>query len=251
MAVYAAMVECMDRGVARIMDALRGNGIDEHTMVIFLSDNGGCQENVRADWYDIPNRLRDGREVHVGNNPQFMPGLQDAFQSYGPAWANVSNTPFRRFKHFTEEGGISTPFIVRWPGGVTKVGGILLDQVGSVIDLMPTILEAAGAKYPSEYRGQVIRKAEGMSLLSAIKGSATIARAEPLFWEHEGNRAVRLGDWKLVAAHGESQKLFNIASDRTELHDRSAEHPELVQQLREVYEGWAKRVGVEPWPVQN
>jgi arylsulfatase A-like enzyme len=251
MAVYAAMVECMDRGVGRIMDRLRAGGIDRNTLVVFLSDNGGCQENVQPGWYDIPAKLRDGRAVHVSNKPDFMPGPEDVYQSYGPAWANASNTPFRRFKHFTEEGGISAPFIVRWPDQVKRAGQIQHDQVGSVIDLMPTILDLAGATYPAEYHKRSITGVEGMSLLPVITGGPPIPRPAPLCWEHEGNRAVRQGDWKLVAAHGEPWRLFNMIDDRTELHDRSAEHPDLVKELHEAYDEWVKRVGVEEWPIRD
>ncbi len=249
MAVYAAMVECMDRGIGRILDQLRASAIENDTLVIFLSDNGGCMENVRPNWYDVPSETRDGRAVHVGNDPSVMPGSEESFQSYGPAWANASNTPFRKFKHFTEEGGISAPFIVRWPAAKLERGRIEHDAVGDVIDLMPTLLDAAGASYPKTKDGKTISPMEGLTLLPMLQGDvASSARA--LFWEHEGNRAVRIGDWKLVAPHGEEWKLFNLVDDRTERHDQSAKHPEKVAELKAAYEAWAKRVGVEPWPVR-
>jgi len=249
MAVYAAMVECMDRGVGRIMETLKARGADENTVVVFLSDNGGCQENVQPGWYDVPNRTRDGRPVHVGNKPAFMPGPEEVYQSYGPAWANTSNTPFRKFKHFTEEGGISAPFIVRWPGGHLQAGRIEQSAVGDVIDLMPTVLELSGATYPKTFDGHEITPPEGRRLVPAITSGQPVDRG-PLCWEHEGNRAVRIGDWKLVAPHGEDWKLFNMVEDRTELHDVSREHPEQVEQLKAAYDAWAKRCGVEPWPVR-
>jgi arylsulfatase len=248
MAVYAAMIECMDRGVGRILDTIKTRGVENDTLVIFLSDNGGCAENVHRDWYDVPTKTRDGQTIHVGNDPQFMPGPEEVFQSYGPAWANASNTPFRRFKHWTEEGGISTPFIVRWPGVVKDVGGIDHTQVGDVIDLMPTALAAAGASYPKAYHGREILPCEGINLLPALKGE-TIPRG-PLCWEHEGNHAIRIGDWKLIAAHGEKWQLYNLASDRTELDDMAGMHPQKVEELRTAYEQWAKRCGVLPWPLR-
>jgi arylsulfatase len=249
MAVYAAMIERMDRGIGRILDRLQARGIDRNTLVVFLSDNGGCQENVRPEWYDVPDRTRDGRRIHVGNDPEFMPGPEEVFQSYGPAWANASNTPFRRFKHFTEEGGISTPFIGRWPAGRLQPGRIERDAVGSVIDLMPTALDLAGAEYPKTYRRMAVTPAEGRSLLAVLKSGGTLDRGA-LCWEHEGNRAVRIGDWKLVAVRGGDWQLFNLAADRTELKDLSRQHPEQVEALKAAYEAWAKRCGVEPWPVR-
>jgi arylsulfatase len=249
MAVYAAMVECMDRGVGRILDAVRQRGIERNTVVIFLSDNGGCAENVHRDWYDVPSQTRDGRPVHVGNDPHFMPGPEEVYQSYGPAWANASNTPFRRFKHWTEEGGISTPFIVRWPAGIQNPGRIERGQVGDVMDLMPTLLELAGAQYPTRRDGHDVLPPEGKSLVPAFNGGRV--ERGPLFWEHEGNRAVRLGDWKLVAGHGEKWQLYNIAADRAEIDDQAAAHPEKVAELTALYNEWARRCGVEPWPVRK
>jgi arylsulfatase A-like enzyme len=248
MAVYAAMVTSMDRGVGQILERLRANGIEKNTVVIFLSDNGACQENVRPEWYDIAAQTRDGRRIAVGNDAKVMPGSEETYQSYGAAWANASNTPFRRFKHFTEEGGISAPFIVRWPGHVGS-GDIEKTQVGHVIDLMPTILEMTGAKYPKTYAGRDVLPEEGRSLVPALGGNEF--EREPLFWEHEGNRAVRLGKWKLVAAEGENWQLYDVVNDRTESKDMSAIEPAFAAQLKAMYEAWAKRCGVQPWPIRN
>jgi arylsulfatase A-like enzyme len=249
MAVYAAMVETMDRGVGRILDTLRARNIERNTVVIFLSDNGGCAENVQRGWYDVPTKTRDGRPIHVGNDPKFMPGPETVFQSYGPAWANASNTPFRRFKHWTEEGGISAPFIVRWPAGIQGAGRIEKTQVGDVIDFMPTFVELAGAAYPKQRDGHPILPPEGRSLVPALNGKP-LDRG-PLFWEHEGNRAVRLGDWKLIAAFRAKWQLYNLSDDRTELNDLASSHPDKVAELKALYEQWANRCGVEPWPVRR
>jgi arylsulfatase A-like enzyme len=248
MAVYAAMVETLDRGVGKILDKIKEREIEKNTVVIFLSDNGGCAENVMPGWYDVPSKTREGQTVHVGNDPNFMPGPQEVYQSYGPAWANASNTPFRRFKHWTEEGGISAPFIVRWPGHV-KEGAIEHSQIGDVIDLMPTVLEIAEARYPQTRAGKEIHAAEGKSLIAAMEGKPFERPA--LFWEHEGNRAVRLGDWKLVAGFGEKWQLYDIAKDRAEMHNLAEKNPEKVEELRGLYEAWAKRCGVEKWPVRK
>jgi arylsulfatase len=244
------MVESMDRGVGRIMQALKASGADENTLVMFLSDNGGCQENVQPSWYDIPSKTRGGGTIHVGNDPRHMPGPEQVYQSYGPAWANASNTPFRKFKHLTEEGGIAAPFIARWPAAKLNAGKIEHNSFGHVIDLMPTVLEVTGATYPKAYRGREITPAEGRSLLPLIRGEPQSDRGV-VCWEHEGNRAVRQGDWKLVGPHRENWQLFNLAIDRTELRDVSKEHPEKVAELKAAYEQWAKRCGVEEWPVRR
>ena len=249
MAVYAAMIECMDRGVGQIVDHLDSTRAAQNTVVIFLSDNGACAENVQPGWYDVPSKTRDGRPIHVGNDPAFMPGPETVYQSYGPAWANASNTPFRRFKHWTEEGGISAPFIIRAPALIKDAGRIERQQVGHVIDLMPTILQLTGATYPTKHDGHDITPAEGQSLLPIFEGKP-INRG-PLCWEHEGNRAIRLGDWKLVAAHNEPWQLYHITEDRTELNNLASANPAKVEELKTLYTTWATRCGVEPWPVQR
>ena len=249
MAVYAAMIESMDRGIGKILDKLHERNAERNTVVMFLSDNGGCAENVHADWYDVPSRTRDGRPVHVGNDPRFDPGPEEVFQSYGPAWANASNTPFRRFKHWTEEGGIATPFIVRWPNGIREAGRIERQQVGDVIDLMPTVAQLTGATYPRQRGERKIPAAEGKSLVPAFNGGRV--ERGPLFWEHEGNRAVRLGDWKLVAGQGENWQLYNMASDRAEMNDLAPANRAKVDELKGLYETWAARCDVEPWPIKR
>jgi arylsulfatase A-like enzyme len=249
MAVYAAMIECMDRGVGQILDHLDSTAAAKNTVVIFLSDNGACAENVQPGWYDVPSKTRDGRPIHVGNDPKFMPGPEEAYQSYGPAWANASNTPFRRFKHWTEEGGISAPFIVRWPTVIKDGGRIEQHQVGHVIDLMPTVMAITGATYPKRYHDKDIPQEEGKSLVPAFSGQP-IDRAGPLCWEHEGNRAVRLGDWKLLATHNEPWQLYHITEDRTESNNLASANPEKVNELKTLYTAWATRCGVEPWPVK-
>ncbi len=250
MAVYAAQIENLDRGVGKILGEVSSRGIDRNTLVIFLSDNGACQEQVQPGWYDIPSKMKGGQAIAVGNNSSHMPGPEEVYQSYGPAWANASNTPFRKFKHFTEEGGIATPFIVRWPGRVNRLGEIEKNQIGDVIDLMPTVLDLAGASYPADFQNNPIIPEEGMDLVSVIEGGAAVSRG-PLCWEHEGNRAVRIGNWKLVAPHGEAWKLFDMIDDRTELHDVSAEHPGIVRQLHKAYDAWVQRCGVEEWPIPD
>jgi arylsulfatase A-like enzyme len=243
-AVYAAMIDRMDQGIGRILHKLGERGIENDTLVMFLSDNGACAENLAENWYDIPNRTRSGEAIKVGNDPAVMPGGETTFQSYGPAWANASNTPFRRFKHWTEEGGISAPFIARWPAQLARHGEIEKKQVGHVMDLMPTCLAAAGVEFPKEHPAP-----EGKNLLPALRGDSIDRGA--LFWEHEGNRAARVGKWKLVAAHDEPWQLFDIEADRTELNDLAAKMPDKVNQMQAMYREWTQRCGVKDWPVRK
>jgi arylsulfatase len=246
MAVYAAQIDRLDRGVGKILKALDESGAAANTVVIFLSDNGGCAEKVQRDWFDVTTETRDGRKVQVGNDPAFRAGPETVYQSYGPGWANASNTPFRRYKHFAHEGGIATPFIVRWPAGISKTGEILNER-GHVIDLMPTCLELARGTYPAQYKGHPISPEEGQSLVPALLSHPHAERA-PMFWEHEGNRAVRIGHWKLVAENKQHWELYDMEADRTETSDLSAGHPEKVKEMQAVYLQWADRVGVQPWP---
>jgi len=245
MATYAAMVERMDQGVGRILDRLKEKGIEKNTLVIFFSDNGACAEILRPEWYDIPSRTRSGQPIKVGNEDHTaFAGPENVWQSYGIPWANVSDTPFLLYKHFTHEGGIASPFIVRWPA-VIQHGGNLSRQVGHVTDIMATAVDVAGATYPDSYDGQPIQPLEGKSLLPIFEGKDR-PHPEPIFWEHEGNRAVRLDQWKLVAEHGHQWELYDVATDRTEQNDLAASHPEKVKELSTLYDAWAKRCNVLP-----
>lgn len=198
MAVYAAQVERMDRGVGSILSAIKEMGIEQNTLILFLSDNGGNYEElpVGIRGLFIPNETRDGRLVRAGNNPTVLPGSDDTYESYGIPWANVSNTPFKLYKHFAHEGGISTPLIAYWPGIIQKGG--LTNQVGHVMDVMPTCLEVAGVPYPMTHANRQIAPLEGRSLLPVFRGQQRDAET-PIYWEHEGNRAIRQGRWKEVA----------------------------------------------------
>ncbi len=244
MATFAAMVERMDRGIGRILAALKERGAEQNTLVLFFSDNGGCAEVIQPEWYDVPSRTRDGRTVRVGNsNRTVMAGPDDVWQSYGVPWANVSDTPFRLYKHFVHEGGIATPFIVSWPAVIRKTGSINR-QLGHVTDLMATFVDVAGAHHPDSYHGHAILPLEGQSLLPTFRGKKR--DRSPVFWEHEGNRAVRLDQWKLVSRHPGSWELYDMKIDRTELHNLAAEHPDKVKELSTLYDQWAQRCGVVP-----
>jgi arylsulfatase len=255
MEVYAAQIDRMDQGIGRILAALEETGQLDNTLVIFLADNGACAEdipeNVTVD--ELVNKLmiakshtRDGRPVRFGNDPSIMPGPEDTYQSYGTAWANLSNTPFRLYKHWIHEGGISTPLIFHWPQGIAEQGGIR-HTPGYLPDIMATILDITGAEYPAEWEGNAIAPLEGTSLRPMFSADAAAgAERPPMFWEHEGNAAVRMGKWKLVRKYPGPWELYDMDGDRTELHDLSAQHPERVQDMAASYEEWACRCGVIP-----
>jgi arylsulfatase len=245
MATYAAMIERLDQGVGRIMAELKAKNLEHNTLVLFLSDNGACDEMVQPGWYDVPSRTRDGRPVKIGNkSPSVMAGPDDVWQSYGPPWANVSDTPFRLYKHYTHEGGISSPFIVHWPARVQASGG-LTREVGHITDIMPTLLEVAGAVYPKQFQSHTLLPLEGKSLQPILEGK-TRPDPTPIFWEHEGNRAVRLGQWKLVSRYPGAWELYDLNADRTELHNLASTHVDKVRELSGLYEAWAQRCGVVP-----
>ena len=252
MEVYAAQIDRMDQGIGRILTALEETGEIDNTLIIFLSDNGACAEDIPegvtarelVDELMIAKaRTRDGRPVRFGNDPTLMPGAEDTYQSYGVAWANLSNAPFRLYKHWVHEGGIATPLIVHWPQGITERGG-LRHNPGQLPDVMATILEVTGAPYPSTYDGNDILPCEGESLVPSFN-SAYNARG-PLFWEHEGNAAIRIGKWKLVRKYPGPWELFDMEADRTEMHDLAAQHPERVADMSKQYAAWAQRCGVIP-----
>jgi arylsulfatase len=246
MAVYAAQIESMDRGIGALLATLKQLNIENNTMVVFLSDNGGCAEFMAEDgwarWY--PARTPDGRAIRLGNDPDIQPGSPLSFMSYDLPWANVSNTPFRRFKHWVHEGGISTPMIVQWPSMVTKGG--LVHASTHIIDLMPTFLDAAGVSYPKEYNGRKIQSLDGESLVPAL-GDDGWTRDIPLFWEHEGNCAIRSDDWKLVRAYNSDWELYEMNTDRTELNDLCHRNQSMVKKLEHQFYEWAEQVGVVEW----
>ncbi|MEM7239871.1 MAG: arylsulfatase, partial [Pseudomonadota bacterium] len=201
MQTYAAMVEQMDRGIGRLLTMLDSSGAGDDTLVMFLSDNGGCAELMEEDGWPrfYPETNHDGTRVTPGNRSDLEPGGAGTFMSYDLPWANASNTPFRRFKHWVHEGGISTPLIARWPARLR--GGVQGHEPAHVVDILPTIVEATGAAMPSEVGGNAVQAPDGESLLPALSGD-TWQRQQPIFWEHEGNAAIRLGPWKLVRCHG-------------------------------------------------
>ena len=249
MEVYAAQIDRMDQGIGRVLRALQQSGQWENTLIVFLADNGGCaeelSERVSKHYEPIGTvHTRDGRIVHYGNNPQIMPGAEESYQSYGIPWANVSNTPFRLYKHWVHEGGIATPFIVHWPAGVAARGE-LRHQPAQLPDVLATFLDVTGIDFPQSYQGREVQAAEGFSMVPTFTNAPH--NREVLYWEHEGNKAVRKGDWKLVCKYPGGWELYDMAVDRSELHDLSATHPDVVAELSALYDVWAARCGVMPW----
>ncbi len=246
MEVYAAQIDRMDQGIGDVVAALEETGRLDNTLILFLADNGGCAEVLTDRWtgLHLPKQALDGSPVAVGNDTSVLPGPESSYQSYGPHWAHVSNTPFRLYKHWVHEGGIASPLIVHWPARIVEGGGIV-GETAHVVDLMATALDAAGAAHPANRSGQASVPVEGTSLLPAFHRQPL--DREAVFWEHEGNRAVRAGKWKLVSRHPGPWELYDLLADRTEAHDLAAEMPERVDELSGLWDDWAARTGVVPW----
>jgi len=250
MAVHAAMIDCMDQGVGRIIDALRKNGQLDNTLIVFLSDNGASAENCTAygPGFDRPNETRDGRKIVYDLKKKVLPGNELSYASIGARWANVANTPYQYWKAESYEGGIHTPMIAFWPKGIKAPKGGFNPTVGHVMDFMSTFIELAGAKYPSRYKGHIIPPTTGISLVPTFAGKKT-AGHEELFNEHFGARYTRLGEWKLVSKSSDTTwHLFNLAVDRTEMNDLAANYPAKVHQLDSLWLNWAKTHQVFPKP---
>jgi len=246
MAVYAAMIDRMDQAVGRVVAALRRLGQLDDTLILFLSDNGGCAELMAEDgWTKFwPDQVADGRKIAMGNRPGLRPGGPLTFMSYDLPWANVSNAPFRLFEHWVHEGGISTPLVAHWPSRI-RPGGVA-HAPAHVVDLLPTILAATGVTYPSEIGNSSVQALDGESLLPLLDGGDW-RRAQPIFWEHEGNAAVRLGTWKLVRKFGSDWELYDMERDRTELDDLAQRNRPMRDQLAREWGAWAEAVGVLNW----
>ncbi len=246
MAVYAAQVHRMDAGVGKILDTLKETGIDDNTIVMFLSDNGGCAEFLAEDGFvlHIIYPSRDGTIVRAGNFPGVMPGGENTYMSYDLPWANASNTPFRLFKHWVHEGGIATPFIVRWPEKLKE--NVVNRSPLHVVDIMASCVDAAGATYPEEENDHKLHPLAGESFLDAVT-KRSWQRQKPIFWEHEGNCAMREGPWKLVKKHPDDWELYNMEKDRTELDDvRGGDSDRAARMIKE-WEEWARECDILPW----
>lgn len=229
MAVYAAQVDRMDQNIGKLIQALKEEGKMDNTLILFLSDNGACAEEVNRS-----------PEVEVGG--------ADSFVAYGQNWANVSNTPYRLYKSMTHEGGIRTPLIAHWPDGI-KGSGQIIRQLAHINDILPTCLAVAGAEYPDTYEGKKIIAHDGNSFASIFaqendSEKSKTSSEEVLYWEHIGNQAIREEDWKLVKRGNQTWELYNLTQDPTELNDLSLAYPEKVSSLEMRWQSWADSVGV-------
>ncbi len=269
MEVYAAMVDRMDFGIGRIVESLKAKKQLDNTLILFLADNGGCAEEYGSNGPVKPSReqaakikamadgelqtrmqpliTRDGKPVMTGYG--VMPGAADTYIAYGKGWANASNTPFRMYKHWVHEGGISSPLIAHWPKNIKRKGEFER-QPSHLIDIMATCVDVSQAKYPTEFDGNKITPLEGVSLVPAFAGK-DVGREDLIYWEHEGNRAVRDGKWKLVAKSSASWELYDIEKDRTETNNLAATMPEKAENLAAKWEAWAKRADVYPLTPYN
>ena len=218
MAIHAAMVDRMDREIGRVIAQLKAMGAYENTLILFASDNGASAEMmVRGD----------------GHDPAAPMGSAKTFLCLGPGWSSSSNTPFRRHKTWVHEGGISTPLIAHWPAGIAARGE-LRHTPTHLVDILPTVLELTGAKKPAEIKGFAVPPAPGRSFVSALKSDVTVAR-DFLWWEHEGNRAIRAGDWKLVTLAKGEWELYDLARDRGESNNLAAKNPAKVRELEAMW----------------
>lgn len=221
MATYAGMMDRLDQQIGRVLQRLDHHGIDENTIVMFMSDNGACP-------FDF------------NRTPDKDPGPADSERWYNVEWANVGNTPFRKYKQWQHEGGISTPMIIRWPEKIQPGNSSI--ATGHVLDIMPTLLEITGISYPVHFNDNEILPMEGESLYPVLNGDTDWSRV-PIIYEFSGNRFVKEGDWKLVAPVGDSWELYNLRSDRTETNNLIGQYPDRVKRMAQMYNDWAKRVG--------
>jgi arylsulfatase len=248
MMTYAAQIDNMDQGIGRIIKNLKQNDELENTLIFFLSDNGGCDEQLKGveKWVNAKEVTQtiSGKKVSKGNIPGVMSGPASTYMSYGGAWANLSNTPYRKYKKSGHQGGVATPFIMHWPEGIKNKNSIKT-EVASIIDIMPTILEATQGNYPKTFNNNTIQPMEGLSLLPVCKNNR-LDRDE-WFVEHGSNKAFRKGDWKIAWSrdkNGKKWELFNLKDDPTELNDLASKKPERLSEMKSRWYEWAKRVKV-------
>ncbi len=228
MAVYAAMIDRMDQNIGRVFEQLKQAGAWDNTLILFLSDNGGCAEEI------------SGRNL---NDPSAKIGYPGSYVAYRKPWAIASNTPFRRYKQWVNEGGIATPLIAHWPAGITQKG--VVNNYAHVIDMMATCADVAGIQYPSQFDGHPVKPLRGRSLRSFFAGIPPDDQERTLYWEHFGHQALRQGRWKIVSdAPDNDWALYDMEKDPTELQDVADEFPRVVEHLSTGYQQWAQEVGV-------
>ena len=231
MAAYAACVDSIDQNIGKFLTTLKANGQYENTIIFFLTDNGACAE---------------GEVTGRGKWNEFFDTQADTYRTlrYGRVWANVSSTPFRLYKHYTHEGGTATPLIVHWPKGIdTSRQNKFIESYGYLPDFMPTCLELAKAKYPETYKGNTIQALVGKSLMPYIRGDEK-SRDDKMFFEHEGNGALRQGKWKLVQKVKGAWELYDMSKDRTEMKNLAQTMPDKLREMVKVWNDWAAKTGV-------
>jgi len=275
MEVYAAMIDMMDQGIGKIITTLDKKGMLDNTVILYMHDNGGCAEPLDSDQPEIamtaeqqkthpfakdsifvgkkPIYTRDGQFIRSGMG--VMPGPANSWVTYGMEWANVSNTPFKMYKHWTHEGGIASPLVIYWPKGVKQKGAIR-NQDAHLIDIMATCVDIAGISYPKTYNGHDIQPMEGKSLVGAINNQPI--QRDFIFWEHEGNRAIKAGPWKLVSKTEKNKvftekdqnawELYNLELDPSETNNLASQYTSKVQELALLWEKEAFRTKALPWP---
>ena len=249
-AVHAAMIDCMDQGIGRIIDALRKTGKLDNTIIIFLSDNGASPENAAAygAGFDRPSQTRTGSPITYATKKQALPGPQTTYSSIGKVWANVANTPYQYAKAESFEGGIHTPMIAYWPKGITAPKGGYSNQVGHVMDFMATFAELSGARYPKRFKGKDILPSPGISLVPSFVGKTSSGHLN-LFNEHFGARYARSGNWKIVSLSNDSTwHLYDLSRDKSEVKDLAAANPTKVTELEQLWQQWAYANQVFPKP---
>ncbi len=243
MAVYAATIDVMDRNVGRVVEFLKATGQFDDTAIFYMSDNGACGE---WDPFGFDGESGPNNVLHVGEALKEI-GAPGSYSSVGSGWANASSTPYRYYKQYTHEGGVKTPMVVHFPAGLAVPPGTSIPAVGYITDVMPTIVELAGATYPRERDGGPVMPMEGASLVPLLKGGDRPTR--PVFIEHEDSKALRDGDWKIVQERGgRPWELYDLASDPTEIHDLADREPERVKTMAAAWSAWAVRVGLREAP---
>lgn len=221
MATYAGMIDRLDQQIGRVLKRLEELNIDDNTIIMFMSDNGACP-------FDF------------NRTPEKDPGPADSERWYNVEWANVGNTPFRKYKQWQHEGGISSPMIIKWPNEIQA--GSISRTTGHMLDIMPTLIDITNIQYPVNFKGREILAMEGESLFPVFLGKS-LERRKPIIYEFSGNRFVKDNDWKLVAQVGDVWELYNLRGDRTEMNNLIDKYPERAKNMKKNYDDWAKRVG--------
>lgn len=245
MEVHAAMVDCVDQNIGRIIAELKAKGMYENTLIVFSSDNGASSENYNIGDFDRHNMTRDGEMVI---HDAAVPGGQLSYNYLGTGWAGAVNTPFRYWKTQSFHGGVAAPTIIKWPESMHAEKNTIVNEPCNFIDFMPTCLDVAGAAYPTTYNGNKIQPIadEARSLVPMAKAGAKWDTERIMFWEHENGKAVRTPDWRLTMhTNGNGGwQLFDMHNDYSETTNVASEHPEVVKDLRRKWNVWAKSVGL-------